>query len=56
MPRDAAPLQVAGMRDKLVHDYDQVNLSRVWAVVTRNLPDLLRQVEALLAATGHAGQ
>ncbi len=38
----------AGMRDKLVHDYDQVNLDRVWFTVTESLPALLRQIEPLL--------
>ena len=38
----------AGMRDKLVHDYDQVNLDRVWQVAIHDLPKLLEQLEPLM--------
>lgn len=39
---------MAGMRDKLIHDYDGVNVKRVWEVVCTNIPDLLNQIEPLL--------
>ncbi|MEM9216145.1 MAG: DUF86 domain-containing protein [Cyanobacteria bacterium P01_F01_bin.150] len=32
---------IAGMRDVLSHDYDEVDLNEVWTVVTENLPSLL---------------
>jgi uncharacterized protein with HEPN domain len=38
----------AGMRDKLVHDYDQVNLDRVWQVVVHDLPELLDKLKPLI--------
>jgi uncharacterized protein with HEPN domain len=31
---------MAGMRDVLIHDYDQVDLELVWDVVTKDLPEL----------------
>lgn len=40
--------QVAGMRDILVHDYDEVNLDEVWRVVTIEVPAFLAAVEPLL--------
>ncbi len=40
--------EIAGLRDHLVHAYDAVDLEEVWMVVTRDLPDLLKQIEPLL--------
>lgn len=34
---------MAGMRDKPLHNYDRVDARRVWEVVTTSLPDLLKQ-------------
>ena len=40
--------QIAGMRDRLTHDYFGVDLALVWRVVERDLPALQAAVMALL--------
>jgi uncharacterized protein with HEPN domain len=40
--------RIAGMRDRLTHDYLGVDLALVWTVVERDLPFLRTAVEALL--------
>ena len=39
-----------GLRHVVVHDYFKLDLSRIWEVIQRDLPNLDRQVEALLPA------
>lgn len=36
---------MAGIRDKLIHDYVSVNLEVVWKTVTEDLPALLPQLQ-----------
>ena len=40
--------QIVGMRNRLVHGYDQLDLDVVWDATVNHVPKLLKQVEALL--------
>ncbi len=39
---------LAGLRDVLIHQYEGVDLERVWAIVDRELPSLREAITALL--------
>ena len=39
---------MAGMRDKLIHGYDIVDMEEVWKTANRDVPDLLHWLEPLL--------
>ena len=41
--------EMAGMRDKLVHDHFEVNVEVVWKSVAEDLPALKSQVQQILA-------
>jgi len=40
--------KMAGMRDRLVHGYFDVNLDVVWQTVTRDLPPLIAGIEEIV--------
>src|SRR3989337_2623651 len=42
---------IAGMRDKLIHEYFGVNLNLVWKTVSKNLPELEKQISEMLRTT-----
>jgi uncharacterized protein with HEPN domain len=39
---DVAWHQIAGMRNRIVHDYAGVDLEIVWVVITENIPELIK--------------
>lgn len=41
---------IAGMRDRLIHDYDQVDLEEVWKTATVDIPPLIQILEKLAPA------
>ena len=43
---------IAGMRDKLIHDYIGVNLAVVWRTLEEDLPPLIEQLRRVLKDLG----
>ena len=43
---------IAGMRDKLIHDYFDVNPDTVWETAVVDIPELLPQIKAILILLG----
>lgn len=39
---------IAGMRDKLIHAYDEADMEEVWNTVTVDIPRLIPSLEALI--------
>lgn len=39
--------QMRGLRNKIVHDYEGVNLILVWEIITDDLPGLLQQLRMI---------
>lgn len=44
--------KIAGIRDRLIHGYFDVNLDVVWQTVAEDLPTLIAQVEKVLGSLG----
>jgi uncharacterized protein with HEPN domain len=42
--------QIIGMRNRVIHGYDSIDDKIVWGTLIRHLPELKREVEALLLA------
>lgn len=40
--------KIAGMRDVITHEYNEVDLDEVWTVINENLPQLLKYIEPLV--------
>lgn len=47
--------EMAGMRDRLVHDYMGVNYYIVWDVAKNFLPELSTQIQEVIDQTNHEG-
>jgi uncharacterized protein with HEPN domain len=47
--------KVTGMRDVLIHAYDQIDLEVVWETVVEDVPKFLAVIEPLLPVPGPEG-
>jgi uncharacterized protein with HEPN domain len=41
---------IAGMRDRLIHGYDAVDIDELWKTATEDVPALLEQIRTIQAA------
>jgi len=41
-------VQMVGARNRLIHGYDSVDFDIVWAIVNRDLPVVIAQIEGIL--------
>lgn len=39
---------MAGMRDRIIHGYDSVNLKIVWETVTKRIPEIKPQIQQIV--------
>ena len=39
---------IYGLRNRIVHDYDGVNLILIWEIIKENLPELEEQLKSIL--------
>lgn len=47
--------QIVGFRNRVIHDYAEVDTEIVWAIVQNEVPRLLEKSEALLEETNPSG-
>ncbi len=45
---------MAGIRDKLIHDYFGVNIKVVWKTATEDLPELEPKIRLIIAELGES--
>ncbi|MBZ0252038.1 MAG: DUF86 domain-containing protein [Candidatus Methylomirabilis sp.] len=41
--------QIVGLRNRLIHGYDDVDFNVLWAIVTEDLPPLIGELDRVLA-------
>ena len=41
--------KIVSMRNRLIHGYDYIDFDILWQAITRNLPQLLNQLEQVLS-------
>lgn len=46
---------IVATRNRLIHQYDQVDLDTIWRIVQDDIPPLVAQLNAIIAAAQRAG-
>lgn len=44
-------MQMIGARNRLIHGYDSVDYDILWAIITRDLPVIIQQLETIISET-----
>ena len=39
---------IRGLRNRIVHDYENIDMNRLWEVISDDLPELEKQIQQLL--------
>lgn len=47
---------IVGTRNRLIHAYEDVDLDVVWEIVRMDIPDLVTQLQKMLANMGNQGE
>ncbi|MDD5055363.1 MAG: DUF86 domain-containing protein [Candidatus Peribacteraceae bacterium] len=40
--------EMAGMRDMIIHEYDEIDLDEVWGTIERDIPHALQSIDRLV--------
>ncbi|MFH0770697.1 MAG: DUF86 domain-containing protein [Candidatus Peregrinibacteria bacterium] len=40
--------EMAGMRDMIIHEYDEIDLDEVWGTIQRDIPNVLKSIDRLI--------
>lgn len=48
--------QLSGLRNRLIHEYDNVDFDILWQILTRDLPPLVRELERLVLDAPGGGE
>jgi len=40
--------EMTGMRDLIIHEYDEIDLDEVWGTIERDIPEAMKGIERLL--------
>ncbi len=40
--------QMIGMRNRLIHDYNEIDIDLVWQTIQKDIPELLRKINCIL--------
>ena len=44
---------IAAFRNRLVHDYQSINLAQIWQIITDDLPAFKQQIETMIQSMNH---
>lgn len=39
---------MAGMRDMIIHEYDEIDLDEVWGTIEKDIPSVMVKIDRLL--------